>query len=82
MVEHVGGLRDESGAVALDGRDRRLDRLLAELLRRRGGALGEELRRVGLVRRGLGPLGDDAGKVGEREAGGMDHEQRRSRPAI
>ena len=34
MVEHVGGLGDEAGAVALDGGDRRLDRLLAELLRR------------------------------------------------
>src|SRR5829696_4191360 len=71
MIEDIGGLGDEAGAVALRGRDHGFDGLFAELLRRLRRASGEELSRVGLIRRRLGSFRDDAGEIGEGE--GLAH---------
>jgi hypothetical protein len=68
MIKDVGRLGGERRPVTLHGRERRLDGLLAELLRRRRRAGGDELRRIRLGGRRGGSFGDDAGEVGERES--------------
>src|SRR5260221_13514680 len=58
MVEKVGALADEAGAIAAHRLDDRLDGLLAELLRDLRGAAREQLCRVGRCRVGAAAVED------------------------
>ena len=67
VIEHVGGFRDHPLAVLADHGQHRLDRLLAELLGALRRALVEQLPRVGLLGRGVGPVADALLEIGEGE---------------
>ena len=69
MVEDVRRLPRQLLAVALDGGDRRLHRLLAELLRRKRDSAPRELRRIGGGIAGFRPRGHDSRQVFEGEGG-------------
>ena len=74
MIQHIGALADQRGAVAPDALDDRLDRLLAEFLCDLGLAARQQLRRIGAGRVGAAAGFDDppepvksvAKRVGQR----------------
>src|SRR5689334_8934362 len=73
MLQHVGALADQRGAVAANALDNGLDRLLAEFLRDLGLAARQQLRGVGGSRIGGAPRFDDLPKAVQGVAKHVGH---------